>query len=755
MKRPLWFAALAIALAAPAWGAQAVPKVKPISLPNRSVEPVVLTGAQFPTWSAGPDPTLREPQAPGNPGALGGGVPADPLHQSDCAQQNGGQVEEDGTYDHNCYQSSRLPRNPIQGVAVDRLLGYRWSAALHTYVQIPFQVDQKFARYISNNASDFGAFSGVDQEDTYAFDREGFRYTYDKAWRETQAGRTPAPGDECIAAPRPGSTIINGYATTPDPVKGLNNDDELVFMARDAGSAAPSDASLPAGIADAYRVTVVDPARPGRVTYAYVMLARPGGPKPSFTAQNSPYIRYQRDPNAGMFVYSQSSYSNYGNAPKGPYCTPDGAPDTSHGAVAQRRPLDGAWITTPRYDFRYDGRWLMTQLHVSNAPKGDWSYGPDLIDRWKARAFAQDPGSKTPCCGYEEEATNWGGSSILMGERWGPVRVIRETWGADSSTNNGRREVFYRDSVEFGDALRVHLIPPLDGIYVQWDHNAGSVDRYFDPQLSKGIKIDGSNSHELYGNLDDPCNTRYDDTNDPNGHSTIDSTYRSTYKTAGLCALPYHQSVDVVDLSKSGAQGTLQWEEVSGPNGTLVSRWAVRDVTPGGAAQGIFAMPYYRDDSCFDDGTGTDPGPKLHLRSSDEPATWGYDSSGVPVSPAPAGSTAFPRLCWSPSDGPTNPGFSPQGDIRYYQGDIGTHGLHLMFVGESDNAYQTVPLTEIDSVQRMVIRPGCENPGDPAACNVGDAFGRSNDVPLETIAVPIDGVHVWQKLGPLPSPAVP
>ena len=46
------------------------------------------------------------------------------------------------------------------------------------------------------------------------------------------------------------------------------------------------------------------------------------------------------------------------------------------------------------------------------------------------------------------------GSSILMGERAGPVRVIRETWGADSGTNVVRREIFYRDEIRLGAFLR-------------------------------------------------------------------------------------------------------------------------------------------------------------------------------------------------------------------------------------------------------------------------------------------------------------
>ena len=55
---------------------------------------------------------------------------------------------------------------------------------------------------------------------------------------------------------------------------------------------------------------------------------------------------------------------------------------------------------------------------------------------------------ETPCCGYEEEDTNWGGSSTLLGEKVGPVRAIRETWGADSGTNVIRRETFYRDEMQ-------------------------------------------------------------------------------------------------------------------------------------------------------------------------------------------------------------------------------------------------------------------------------------------------------------------
>ena len=98
------------------------------------------------------------------------------------------------------------------------------------------------------------------------------------------------------------------------------------------------------------------------------------------------------------------------------------------------------------------------------------------------------------------------------------------------------------------------------------------------------------------------------------------------------------------------------------------------------------AVPYYRDDSCFDDGTGTDPGPKLHLALRRRAA----DPSGRHAAQVlAAGRTATP---------PATAALLP--------GHIGTHGLHLLFLADSDNARQTVPLTEIVSDWRLVMLPG-------------------------------------------------
>src|SRR5207247_8580315 len=109
----------------------------------------------------------------------------------------------------------------------------------------------------------------------------------------------------------------------------------MVFMARDAGAQAPPGATLPRGIADAREVVITDPITLQQ-SFAYVMLSAKNTDgtyrvTPRFTAANSPYVFYQRDPNAHQFVYSQSALSNYGNAPKRPVCHAHGTPALGRG----------------------------------------------------------------------------------------------------------------------------------------------------------------------------------------------------------------------------------------------------------------------------------------------------------------------------------------------------------------------------------------------------------------------------------------
>jgi hypothetical protein len=772
-------------------------------------EPVVLTGAEFPEWTSGPEVTARVPQTPTDYDiANTQKLTPEPL-QSDCyepgsSDPNGRQDPYDG--DHNCFQGSQSPvRTVLKGVPTASLRGYRWNPATGTFVQIPFQVDPKWEHYISNNASGFAFYSGVDEMLTYSFDVEPFLFT--------NAPFNPSdPGAVCQAV---------GDPTTPDPNSGLIDTDEMAFMARDSGTRAPSTASLPPGIVSANQVLLVDPST-GITRYVYVMESAPGATSSSwavpiaYTASNSPYVHYQPDADARTYVYSQSSYSNYGNALYGPACTSTGQPVIGQGfkkgpngsivldpsTYVQRRTLDTATVTTPRYKFRYDGRWIMDDLQVS-PNDGGWSdgdhgmsasasYGPSIINRFKGRAFQQSPGGSTPCCGYEDEQVNWNGSSITMGVDVGPVRVIRVTWGADSGTNITRTDIFYAYSMEHDYNLRVHPIPPLDGIYTQWDMAAGAITRYYNPENPGGVTVAGINP-VLYGDTTDivgPSGIEMS-SNDKVGRAiaslnggkplTVGKPDKSSCKSIPLPEVTpsdcIYGSFNVPDVTFSGvglATEPLSWEELTGPGGTMVEKWSVdlsSNPSPGGAQASLEAVPYYVDDSCFDDGTGNGPGPQVNPRGID-PTTWGFaDESGHPVavSPAPTsglypkpvtkdGQTYLPkdepyqRRCWNHNangtpynipgtatfnpkepiqkqDPPPDPNFGPQGDVRYFEGDIATHGVHLLLVGDSDNADLTVPVDEIDEVDYQAILP----PDEP---NIGAGYSEQFLTPIVGVATP-------------------
>ncbi len=637
----------------------ATPSVGTPSLPqDRSVEPVVLTGSQFPDWSAGPEISAK--------------LPAQPPTSSCQADQSDGVI-------HNCSEKAdvRVPALKA-GVAVGDLIGYHWVDG-KGFVQIPFQVDEKFNRYISNFASNcnqagpfcvgFGAYAGTDQQPSYVYDRDVYKYT----------------GGECVATPTGGPEA--------DPIPGLDDNDELSFLTKDAGAQAPANATLPTGITQIREVRVTDPTSPtAPPVFAYVGLSN-GSVHPAFDASNG-YMRYVRD--ADSFQYQETS-DNYGNAPKGDVCDANG--NVIKHNVA-RRPKDTAWVLTPRYAFRYASRWELRGVRVN--PDKDATqplaspddYGPALVDEWKARAYAQRPSDDTPCCGFENESfDDWGGSSVTLGEKVGPVRALRTTWGSDSGTNTVRTEYFYPDEIIQDTYLRVHPIPPLGGIFSYWDHTAGVVTKYYNPEQSDGVAVDGVNDEVLgtdYVALHSGGVELRDDDPAFKDHPV---TVGSTSGCVTECT-----DFDVTDPTLN-ATGTLAWEEVAGKSGSMVFRSRLNTATDHlspGDAQALISLPYYRDDACFDDGTGTDPGP-----ASDNPT----------------------QPCWKP-DTPTPPG-------GWRQGLFGAHGVQVMFTPESDNVGPagTVPLTEVDAETRMVVLSG-------DAGNVGESYGHAADVPLVATVLP-------------------
>jgi hypothetical protein len=575
----------------------------PSLLPTaRTAEPVVLTGAQLPSWSrlaatGTPDPYPS--------GALDGVRDA----------HNGTLV---------------VPPDARAGVDVDRITAWRWTG--DRYVAVPVQVDQRFPYFLANGRSSFGAYSGTDTELTYQWDTE--------AWKMT-AG-------QCAKAYPP------GQGPTTDPVATLDDDDEVVFMASDTGRRAPADAPAPKGATDRKEVALADPLRPGAVSYVYLFLS-PTRPKVAG------YVRYQRDADADQWIDEGTfadtdpeklgtSNTGYGPNLEGPVCDADGTVRQS----TDRFPRDGVTVSTAAYRWHASGRWMIRSMQVADGHR----YGADLIDRWKGRAFQQSPDSSISLVGFEDEQVNWEANSALLGERVGPVRAIREVWGADSGTNVTKTETFYRDAVTYRYHLRVHSIPP-DGLYTSWDYNHGVAVKYFNALRPEGVDIDGK----------------------PDDVGGVDS----------IAGQPAY--FDAPDPTFDLPLAMLKWEQVSGSgrNGSLVYVLETKGAT---TFTNAAVVPYYRDDACFDDGTGDDPVAR----------------------PWPGEASSDPRVQTAYGTAPC--------DQR--QGSWGANGVHFFVTHDTDNAFvgSPAPIDEVDAQQWQFAVP------TDAPKAVGEPYAQDVRAPL-------------------------
>jgi hypothetical protein len=611
-----------IAAALPASGVMAAPT----DVPARDVEPVVMTGAQIPSWSRLPAHGVAKPWPSG---ALDGVRSA----------HNGTLV---------------VPPDAREGVAPEDVAAYRWDG--ERFVEVPVQVDERFPYFLANANSDFGMYSGTDEELSYEWDVE--------SWLKT-AGQCEAQYPE-------------GVTATEDPVVTFDDDDELVFMASDAGAQAPAEAFGPAtSYGDRIEVRLNDPRDPTAQRFVYLFL-KPGGS--SFTADNG-YVDYSRHANADQWIDRTffanddpeklgTSNTGYGPNLSGTVCHPVNGVTNS----VDRFPRDGVTVTTDAYKWVASGRWMVREMHVTQ-PGTTRSFGPDLIDRWKGRAFQQSPDSTISVVGFEDEQVNWEANSALLGELAGPVRAIRETWGADSGTNVTKTETFYRDAITYRYRVRVHPIPP-DGLYTSWDYNHDVAARYYNETKSEGVAIDGVNDD--VGQIDDI-----------NGQPAF---------------------FDAPDPTFTKPLAFLNWEQVSGRGdaGSLVYIFEMKNVQ---ALENPTVVPYYRDDACLDDGTGDDPSPRPMPGESYD-SSWGTQEAEKQ------------RPCF------TDPELPEDYTGPYKQGAFGSHGVHYFFTGDTDNAFSPAKLTEIDGQQWQFAVPTAQ------PTNVGDPYANTVKTPLVPLALP-------------------
>ncbi|MFL6241206.1 MAG: hypothetical protein ACJ735_17120 [Actinomycetes bacterium] len=611
----------------------------------RASAPVVITGAQVPLWSRLPAEGVAEPYPSGA-----------------ATTGDGRRTAHNGTL--------VVPPDKRTGVDVNQIAAYRWTG--RAWQEVPVQVDQRFPYFLANGRSSFSTYSGTDEELTYAWAPDGHDFG-EEAWKKifgqcdaryANSTQEVTEAGSAVAGLGPQETAASYEGPMQDPVPTLDDDDEIAVMARDAGTRAPNGVVPPAGTRNGQAVTITDPLDGAR-TYVYLFL-RPGGS--SFSAGNSPYVHMARDANADEWIdrntFADSdpeklgaSNTGYGPNIPGSVCDASGTVRTS----TDRFPRDGVTVTTPTYTLHASGRWMVRSLAVTR-PRSTFTYGPDLIARWKGRAFQQSPDSTISLVGFEDEQVNWEANSALLGWRAGPVRAIREIWGADSGTNVTKTETYYRDADVYGYHVRVHPIPP-DGLYTSWDYNPGAVTTYYNPRQLNGVPIDGINDENV-GNVD-----QVPVSNTPAEFDSCDPTF---------------DACSAVDRP----------EEVAGPNGGLVYEFELTGATA--AAGNVAAVPYYRDDACLDDGTGDAPVPRPWPgeSSTDSRVQQGYvdywKAHGAPST------LTYADLKCNPG---ADPATTPPWQRMPFEGAIGQHGVHFFATQDSDNAFGPKSVDELDGQQ--------------------------------------------------------
>jgi hypothetical protein len=658
--------------------------------PARKAAPVILTGAQLGAWSQLPATGV----AAAYPSGVGQATP-NPLP---------GTPQTFGDFYRSAHNGalSTPPADGRTGIDPNRLAAYSWTAA-GGWREVPVQVDQKFPYFLANGHSTFSFYSGTDEELTYAWAPDGHS-TGEEAWKKVFGDCTAryATAAENAALPpigtyasankeRDESLDTLGYTgAMQDPVATLDDDDEVVFMARDAGEAAPQNTPPPPGTEAAQSVQVLDPLDPS-VTRVVYLFQKTGGS--SFNAANG-YVQMRRAADADAFMDRDSfvdssneklGSSNVGYGPNIPGTVCKNVDSTASvprrsavkgledpvtkAPLGDRFPSDAMTVTTPTYKLGATGRWMVRSMQIMNATTG--TYGANLISRWKGRAFQQSPDSSVSLVGFEDEQVNWEANGALLGWRNGPVRAIREIWGADSGTNVTKTETYYRDADTYSYHVRVHPIPS-DGLYTSWDYDPAAVTTYYNAVKSEdqppgsvpvpvtGVPIDGIND---------------------------DVGYVDKVPVAGEPAY-----FDAPDPTFDAVTAINRPEEVAGPNGGLVYEFEFTGAT---SALNASAVPYYRDDDCLDDGTGDKPVPRPWPgeASDDSRVQQGYVDYWK-AHGAPATLTYSQLVCATTKEEASSTTL-PLWKKRPFAAAFGQHGIHFFATHDSDNATLPKPVTEV------------------------------------------------------------
>lgn len=269
-----------------------------------------------------------------------------------------------------------------------------------------------------------------------------------------------------------------GTLTGPDSDPMIDADDEVVFMARDAGSKAIGFIE-PEGVVagSGAEVHVYEPETPEQEGYVYL-----------FEQDGS------LDPAAGRRYGSYKFHLIAGEYPK------------DYGFRRGPNPED-TWFIGATYERHFSDRYITDVLNLT-APDASGVDILDVNDSWFAPAS----------CGRSVLSFS-NGEGAFIANKTGPVRSIRSYIGCNSGPRSQRTHLFYDKREDIITDLRVHAIPSIYDIVDYSKDAAGMI--YYNIQNQDGAVIDGSPD-------------------------------------------------DIVAANGSVESDRLEWEMVTGPQGTLV-----------------------------------------------------------------------------------------------------------------------------------------------------------------------------------------
>lgn len=320
----------------------------------------------------------------------------------------------------------------VNGVIPKKILGFKW---VGKWVQIPIQIDE---RHVVSARELYPELATSKYVLSGTFDLEVY------ADAKTRSGA--------------------------DENTNFDADDELVFMAGDSGSTAPSSAVAPTSVAaaSATKVAVEDPVG-GGMNYVYLFKA----PAVADQSAGKDYVDY--DFNLTGLADGETMLEDYGyfNSPN---------------------PEDST-VKTANYELHSTDRWMEDEMKISTAGAS----ATDILDREAVSAgglggcgrseytfsgnWAMDvnPGNDRP--DDDDEGTYL---AIIDG----PVRAVRSYMGANSGVFVESTHKYYADHEDKAIHVRVHPIPDM---YVWTDYSEAAIGMTYRDQVNQGgFPVDGN-----------------------------------------------------------------------------------------------------------------------------------------------------------------------------------------------------------------------------------------------------------------------